>query len=91
MSRDEIVRRMESKYRDELDLYRVLHGVCLEQHRAAKNGQMKEVVRLSQVKSDLMKQISALESEIQALRSELRRIDSNLPQRHGQHRLKGLA
>lgn len=95
MSRSDIIERMESKYRDELDLYRILHGVCLEQKRAAEDGLVEEVVRLARVKSELMKQINALESEIQALRSHLGRTNPDPrdlhPPRHKHQRQKGLA
>lgn len=71
MSRNDIIDLMERKYRDELDLYRVLYSICVEQEHAIRRDSVEDVIRLARAKAEVMKQIRELESEIQALRAAL--------------------
>lgn len=77
MHQVDVIAAMEKKYRDELDLYSMLHCLCKEQQQAAKRGSTAEILRLEREKEGLMSKIRNLEREIESLRASL---NSSSPQ-----------
>lgn len=71
MNQVDVIASIEKKYRDELDLYTLLHCLCKEQQQAAKRGSTAEILRLAKEKEELMKRIRNLEREIESLRASL--------------------
>ncbi|NLU40669.1 MAG: hypothetical protein GXX08_00505 [Firmicutes bacterium] len=71
MHQVDVITAIEKKYRDELDLYSLLHCLCREQQQAAKRGSTAEILRLEREKEGLMNQIRKLEREIESLRATL--------------------
>lgn len=76
MHQVDVIASIEQKYRDELDLYSLLHCLCKEQHQAARRGSTAEVLRLTRAKEELMAKIEGLELEIESLRAKLDLDDS---------------
>ena len=63
MNQVDVIASIEKKYRDELDLYTLLHCLCKEQQQAAKRGSTAEILRLAKEKEELMKKIRNLERD----------------------------
>jgi hypothetical protein len=71
MRQVDVIAAIEKKYREELDLYSLLHCLCREQQQAAKRGSTAEILHLEREKEGLMNKIRDLEREIESLRASL--------------------